>query len=242
MVCRHPARRPTCALPGREWARGNHLSGEAAVGRRFCSGRYSDGMGSATHAHQLSARLDLARLGRTRYSCRLDDDRALGSHDAYIVHMSQYCLMCFSPSRYTEPSGDPAREASWHSPRKEGPPERLWRASCLMPMQVAVSDENPSTPRSGFSASRHGTIGALGQPWIDTRFAHSGYRQEHRRASSGAPPVSCCTPLRLRYPPNLVFARFLFQSIAARVSTPSTNRAIPNGLPSFSASGSHASG
>ena len=95
--------------------------GEAAVGRRFCPGRYSDGMGSATHAHQLSARLDLARLGRTRYSCRLDDDRALGSHDAYIVHMSQYCLMCFSPSRYTEPSGDPAREASWHSPRKEGP-------------------------------------------------------------------------------------------------------------------------
>ncbi len=58
------------------------------------------------------------------------------------------------------------------------------------------------------------------QAWDDrsTRVAldrYSLYRQEHRRASSGAPPVSCCTPLRLRYPPNLVFARFLFQSIAA---------------------------
>ncbi len=68
------------------------------------------------------------------------------------------------------------------------------------------------------------------------------FLKQAEAASSGAPPVSCCTPLRLRYPPNLVFARFLFQSIAARVPTPSTNRAIPNGLPSFSASGSHASG
>ncbi len=41
-------------------------------------------------------------------------------------------------------------------------PEEIVARSCLMPMQVAVSAENPSTPRSGFSASRHGTIGALG--------------------------------------------------------------------------------
>lgn len=211
--------------------------GEAAVGRRFCPGRYSDGMGSATHAHQLSARLDLARLGRTRYSCRLDDDRALGSHDAYIVHMSQYCLMCFSPSRYTEPSGDPAREASWHSPRKEGP-----RRDCGAP-PVSCRCKWRYRPRILDTEKRLFRV----QAWDDrsTRVAldrYSLYRQEHRRASSGAPPVSCCTPLRLRYPPNLVFARFLFQSIAARVPTPSTNRAIPNGLPSFSASGSHASG
>lgn len=215
--------------------------GEAAVGRRFCSGRYSDGMGSATHAHQLSARLDLARLGRTRYSCRLDDDRALGSHDAYIVHMSQYCLMCFSPSRYTEPSGDPAREASWHSPRKEGPRRDCGAppvsCRCKWRYRTRILDTEKRLFRVQAWDDRSARVA-----WIDTRFAHSGYRQEHRRASSGAPPVSCCTPLRLRYPPNLVFARFLFQSIAARVSTPSTNRAIPNGLPSFSASGSHASG
>lgn len=237
MVCRRPARRPTCALPGREWARGNHLSGEAAVGRRFCPGRYSDGMGSATHAHQLSARLDLARLGRTRYSCRLDDDRALGSHDAYIVHMSQYCLMCFSPSRYTEPSGDPAREASCIRHGRKDPRRDCGALLSHADASGGIGRESLDTEKRLFRV----------QAWDDrsTRAAldrYSLYRQEHRRASSGAPPVSCCTPLRLRYPPNLVFARFLFQSIAARVPTPSTNRAIPNGLPSFSASGSHASG
>lgn len=238
MVCRRPARRPTCALPGREWARGNHLSGEAAVGRRFCPGRYSDGMGSATHAHQLSARLDLARLGRTRYSCRLDDDRALGSHDAYYSsHESILSHVFFSIALYGAKRRSCQGGIMAFATEGRTPGEIVARLLSHADASGGIGRESLDTEKRLFRV----------QAWDDrsTRVAldrYSLYRQAHWRASSGAPPVSCCTPLRLRYPPNLVFARFLFQSIAARVPTPSTNRAIPNGLPSFSASGSHASG
>ncbi len=235
MVCRRPARRLTHALPGRN----GH--GKPPVGRLPSEDDSVRGVTAMAWVRPL-----------TRISCPLGSIwpgwAGLAIHAAwtmierwdrmmlYIVCMSQYCLMCFLHRAIRSqaailPGGIMAFATEGRPRRDCGAPPVSCR--CKWRYRPRILD----TEKRLFRV----------QAWDDrsTRAAldrYSLYRQEHRRASSGAPPVSCCTPLRLRYPPNLVFARFLFQSIAARVPTPSTNRAIPNGLPSFSASGSHASG